>query len=165
MADQQHGPQTLMSDAMDSGGFVVQEKMCIDQLRPHRKNRGYATYQIPSGDRCSENRCGVYPDGLRCKSLCEQILDVGVLKDELSHAVVAGEEPPTDRIRSRGPECKSAAVYNAEQSMQDVLPATCLLQAHDDVRHLDVLRAIYVSEKGIDRLWCAISGRAGRRRL
>ena len=126
MADSKQCHPSLMIEAMayrvkyrrtDSGGKVIRKKMCIDQLGPHRKNRG-----------------GVYRSGVRCKNLCVEVVDVGFVKEEVNHAVVTVEEPPPEHIRSRGPEYISASVYNAEQSTKDELLTTCFKAPHEDVR-------------------------------
>ena len=53
-----------------------------------------------------QNRSGVYPNGLRCKDLCENVLGAGFLKHEFSNMLVAVEEMPMGEIvkldRSRG---------------------------------------------------------------
>ena len=40
------------------------------------------------------NRGGVYPAGVRCRDLCTEVLKVGFLKEEFTHALVAVEEKP-----------------------------------------------------------------------
>ena len=86
------------------------------------------------------NRGGVYPSGVRCRSLCQGTFAAGFVKEELSHACIAVEEVPVDEIiRSRGPHnphMVSASTYNAEQTAKDELLATCFVPPYDDVRYM-----------------------------
>ena len=92
----------------------------IESMGVHRKNRG-----------------GVYPSGVRCKSLCADTMAAGFVKEEVNHACVAVEEVPVDEIiRSRGAHMVSASRYNAENSTKDELLATCFEQPYDDVRYM-----------------------------
>ena len=64
---------------------IIRKKIRIEYLGVHPKNRG-----------------GVYPAGVRVKSLAVEVLDSGFVKEEVNHAVVVVEEPPAEEIRSRG---------------------------------------------------------------
>ena len=84
----------LMADAMayrvkyrkvNNAGKVVKPFLHIDSIGVHKKNRG-----------------GVYPGGLRCKSLCVTVLEAGFLKEEFNHACVVVEEYPVEEIIARG---------------------------------------------------------------
>ena len=79
------------------------------------------------------NRCGVYPSGERCKSLCEHVLDVGFLKEEVDQNVVVVEEAPAEEIRSRGNGYISASKYNRDASMKDELLVSCFKEPHHHV--------------------------------
>ena len=48
------------------------------------------------------NRGGVYPSGLRCQRLCQEVLKVGFAKEEVNHAAVAVQETPREEVRRRG---------------------------------------------------------------
>ena len=41
------------------------------------------------------NRAGVYPSGLRCKELCQEVVTNGFLKEEYADKLIAVEEMPT----------------------------------------------------------------------
>ena len=69
-------------------GKPLKQKVRIEHIGVHPKNRG-----------------GVYPAGLRCRSLALDVLDVGVSKEALSHQMmVVVEETQIEEIRSRGDE-------------------------------------------------------------
>ena len=48
------------------------------------------------------NRGGVYPSGLRCQKLCEEVLKAGFVKEEVNHAAVVVQETPREEVRNRG---------------------------------------------------------------
>ena len=48
----------------------------VDEMGVHRKNRG-----------------GVFPAGVRCKSLCMEVVEAGFMKEEVNHACVVVEQP------------------------------------------------------------------------
>ena len=48
------------------------------------------------------NRGGVYPSGLRCLNLCQEVLKAGFVKEEVNHAAVVVQETPREEERSRG---------------------------------------------------------------
>ena len=88
MADSKLANQNDQDHALMTAGMAWRVKYRIDakkfrfdlairQLGTHKKNRGT-----------------VYPSGLRCKSLCVEVLKGGFLKEEVNHACVAVEEPP-----------------------------------------------------------------------
>jgi hypothetical protein len=117
MADSKQCGASLMIAAMawrvkyrktDEGNKVVRKRLRVENLGVHPKNRG-----------------GVYPSGVRCKSLCVEVMDVGFIKEEVNHAVVAVEETPAAHIRSRGEEYVSGSTYNVEKCMKDELLNTC----------------------------------------
>ena len=65
---------------------VVRTKVRIECLGVHPKNRG-----------------GVYPAGVRCKSLCVDVVDVnGFVKEEVQHSVVTVAETPAEHVPSGG---------------------------------------------------------------
>ena len=103
----------------DSNGKVQKMRLRIENLGVHPKNRG-----------------GVYPAGLRCKSLALDVLDVGVSKEELCHQLVVVEETPIEEIRSRGNEYIRGSAYNREQSLKDELLCKCFEDPYGDVRHM-----------------------------
>jgi hypothetical protein len=92
----------------------------IESMGVHRKNRG-----------------GMYPAGLRCKSLGVTVLEAGFLKEEVNHAFIVVEEAPVEEIllRATAADRESSSSYNAEHSMKDELLSTCFQPPYDDVRH------------------------------
>jgi hypothetical protein len=48
------------------------------------------------------NRGGVYPSGLRCQHVCQEVLKVGFVKEEVNHAAVVVQETPREEVRNRG---------------------------------------------------------------
>ena len=76
-------------------GKILRLKVRVEALGVHPKSRG-----------------GVYPSGRRCVSLCEDVMDVGFVKEEMNTIVVAVEDTPAEHIRSRGIEYKSGSAYN-----------------------------------------------------
>ena len=103
----------------DSNGKVQKMRLRIENLGVHPKNRG-----------------GVYPAGLRCRSLALDVLDVGFSKEELCHQLVVVEAPPQEEVRSRGGVYISGTAYNREQSLKDELLCTCFEKPYGDVRHM-----------------------------
>ena len=99
-------------------GKVHRTKLRIESLGVHRKNRG-----------------GLYPAGVRCKSLCEEAIGVGFVKEELNHAGVAVEETPAEHIRSRGVDFVTGSAYNIAASNRDELLVSCFTEPYHDVRH------------------------------
>ena len=95
---------------------VVLRRFCpIQSLGVHPKNRG-----------------GVYPSGLRCKSLSVDVVDEGFSKEECNYAGVAAEErprhmQPSDYVHMR--------TFNITSSVADELLATCFSEPCADVRH------------------------------
>ncbi len=126
MADSKEMNQSLITAAMawrvkyrkiTADSLVVRMKLQIGDLGVHRKNRG-----------------NVYPSGLRCKSLCEEVLEAGFAKEEVNHACVAVEEVPgPETVRIKGYE--SAAAYNQRESMKDALLSSCFMCPFEGVRH------------------------------
>ena len=104
----------------DENGKVIRVIVNIGSLGVHPKNRG-----------------GVYPAGKRCRSLCiETVGDVGFLKENVEHAVVAVEEVPTEIASSRGGKFLSASQYNIKQCKQDELLMGCFAVPYNVVRCL-----------------------------
>ena len=104
---------------LDTDGKVCKILVRIESMGVHKKNRG-----------------GVYPAGVRCKSLCVEVLKAGFVKEEFNHAFIAVEEAPVaEVIRAGGAGMVSASTYNAEHSSKDELLITCFQAPYDDVRH------------------------------
>jgi hypothetical protein len=126
MADSKEMTHSLITAAMawrvkyrksTADSLVHRMKLQIGDLGVHRKNRG-----------------NVYPSGLRCKSLCEEVLEAGFAKEEVNHACVAVEEVPgPETVRIKGYE--SAAAYNQRESMKDALLSSCFMCPFEGVRH------------------------------
>jgi hypothetical protein len=166
MADSKQCSTSLMIAAMawrvkyrktDGDHKVVRTKVRIENLGVHPKNRG-----------------GVYPSGVRCKALCVEVIEVGFVKEEVNHAVVAVEETPAAHIRSRGEEYVSGSTYNVQKCTKDELLNTCFSVPYDGVQHMLlshnhivlVMRAVFTkakwdlapnAEKGI--IFCDDKGR------
>ena len=100
-----------------SDDVPVKQKIAIQSLGVHPMNRG-----------------GVYPAGIRCKNLCEEVITCGFMKEEVNHACVAVEEVPIEHARSRGAEYVSGLAFNASKSVQDNLLQTCFEAPLDEVR-------------------------------
>ena len=98
---------------------IIRKKIRIEYLGVHPKNRG-----------------GVYPAGVRVKSLAVEVLDSGFVKEEVNHAVVVVEEPPAEEIRSRGKKHMTASRYNSTECEKDEYLITCFRVPYDDVRHV-----------------------------
>ena len=70
-----------------------------------------------------QNRSGVYPAGIRVKSLCVEVLGAGFVKEEVSHVCIAVEEAPVKEvIRSGGDGTESASTL-ADRSRSAISPA------------------------------------------
>jgi hypothetical protein len=128
MADSKECSTSLMIAAMayrvkyrktDEAHKVIRKKVPVDSLGVHPKNRG-----------------GVYPSGVRCKSLCVEVIEVGFIKEEVNHAVVAVEETPAAHIRSRGEKYVSGSTYNVEKCRKDELLNSCFSTPYDGVQHM-----------------------------
>jgi len=89
------------------------------------------------------NRCGVYPSGIRCKSLCEETLASGWLQEELNHACVVVEDTPIDAVLECMANGKmtnqdpytSGSQYNAQKCGNDELLASCFQAPYENVRY------------------------------
>jgi len=124
----------------DSGGKAEKLFVRVGGVGVHKQNRG-----------------GVYPSGVRCKSLCEEVMENGFLKEEVNHACIVVEEPPVEHAvlhaAVAGP--KSSASYNAEQCAKDELLVTCFKPPFDSVHFsllshnhiMLVLRAVLTNAK------------------
>jgi len=106
-------------------GKVMRVKLAVGYLGVHPRNRG-----------------GVYPAGVRCKTLCREVLGAGFSKEEVNHNCVAVEEVPADQRQKCASDGKpdlafvSASKYNTEASEKDELLSTCFKEPYADVRHL-----------------------------
>lgn len=78
----------------------------------------------------------MYPAGVRCKSLCESVLEVGFVKEEVNQQVVVVEEMPADEIRSRGDSHVSGAAWNIAPCRKDGLLIRCFAEPYHYVRHV-----------------------------
>lgn len=128
MADSKLINQSLMTQAMawrvkyrkkDSEGNCVRLQLRIESLGVHQGNRG-----------------GVYPAGVRCKSLCVDALEVGFVKEEVNHLVIAVEETPPEHVRSRGDAFVCGSAFNAKCCSKDELLTTCFRTPYDSVTHM-----------------------------
>ena len=126
----------------DGDGILVRPKVSIRDVGVHPKNRG-----------------GVFPNGMRCQSLCVDVVEAGFSKAEVSHQMVAVEEMPAvaDLVRSRGDDYITGAAYNRRCSLKDELLASCFDEPYGFVRYLGlshnhmmmILRAFLTKSK-----WC-----------
>ena len=98
-------------------GKVRKRKLRLESLGVHPMNRG-----------------GVYPAGLRCRSLANDSCCVGFVKEELNSNVVVVEETPAEHVAGRGRDYISGSTYNRTQSKRDELLMTCFDEPYDDVR-------------------------------
>ena len=103
----------------DKEGRAIRSKLPIRSLGVHPRNRG-----------------GVYPGGVRTRSLCKEVVEAGFVKEEVNHAGVAVEEVPIDEYRSRGHAYISGATFNAQACQKDEYLLTCFEQPYDDVRNM-----------------------------
>ena len=85
------------------------------------------------------NRGNMYPAGIACKRLCAEILTVGVLKEEATHACVAVEEPPWPELlrnpdwHSKLTDCPTSINHNTVMCAKDDLLKTCFEHPYDRV--------------------------------
>ena len=103
----------------DDNGKALKVKFPLGSLGVHPKNRG-----------------GVYPAGIRCKSLCMEVADVGFLRESVEHCCVVVEEMPIDIARSLGSTHESGSAYNLRQSKKDEFLKSCFAAPYNDVRGL-----------------------------
>ena len=81
------------------------------------------------------NRGGVYPAGIRCKSLCASVVSQGFLKEEVNHVCIAVEEAPVHEIIKSGrTNVVMSTTYNVESSCKDDVISTCFQAPYNDVR-------------------------------
>ena len=104
---------------IDQQGDIQKLKLRLENLGVHPQNRG-----------------GVYPTGLRCKSLCVDVLKAGFLKEEVCHQMVVVEETPAQHIRSRGEGYECGSAYNLGASVKDEYLSSCFQDPYGDVRHM-----------------------------
>ena len=81
------------------------------------------------------NRSGVYPAGIRCRDLCIEVLKVGFLQEEFTHALVAVEEKPYSEIRNGSQDYVPTSEYNRAASLQDEFLRTCFEEPHGSVQY------------------------------
>ena len=118
---------------LDSDGRPIKLHLRVEGCGVHKMNRG-----------------GVYPAGVACMRLCDEVLRAGFLKEEVNHAGVAVEEIPIAEVRRRiGEGLVSASVYNAAQCALDELLARCFEPPYGDVRHFFVAQPYAVSPASI----------------
>ena len=104
---------------VDSNGKAIKVWLRIENMGVHKKNRG-----------------GIYPAGVRCKSLCVEVVGAGFVKEEVGHAVIAVEEPPVaEFIRMNPYSLVSASAYNAAQCCKDELLMNCFQTPYDNVNY------------------------------
>jgi hypothetical protein len=103
---------------MDAHGSVLQRFIPIMSLGPHMMNRG-----------------GVYPSGIRCKSLNVEVLTKGFAKEECNHTGVCVEERPAEEVTGRPHDYVSLRAFNKSKSYKDELLVTCFQTGWDDVRY------------------------------
>ena len=81
------------------------------------------------------NRGGMYPAGIRCKSLCVDVVSQGFLKEEVNHVCIAVEEAPVQEIIKSGrTNVVTSTMYNVESSCKDDILSTCFQAPYNDVR-------------------------------
>ena len=83
----------------------------------------------------SQNRGGVYPNGLRCKALCNEAFAAGFLREVCSNMFVAVEDMPMEIARSRG-DYQTASDYNRAASLKDDILQTCFQEPHSNVQYM-----------------------------
>ena len=106
---------------MDKDAFILRPTVPVACLGVHPKNRG-----------------GVYPAGIRCKSLLKEVLEGGFSKEDVNHACVAVEEVPIADIRSRGENYESGLAFNTRKVAADELLSTCFDAPYNDVRYMQL---------------------------
>ena len=80
-----------------------------------------------------QNRAGVYPTGIRCMELCQQVIDNGFLKEQFSDKLVAVEEMPF-QARSTRQGYKTGLQYNRAASSRDELLQECFKEPRGNVQ-------------------------------
>ena len=108
---------------VDTSGHGIRARTLVNYLAPNTANRG-----------------GVYPAGIRCKQLLQDVLVSGFSKEELNNQVVTVEECPPEELaaviaakQKAGLSYASAATYNRSESAKDELLATCFQSPYDKV--------------------------------
>ena len=82
-----------------------------------------------------QNRGGLYPAGIRVKSMCVDVVGAGFLKEEVNHVCIAVEEAPVKEvIRMGGDGTENASSCNEKTSCKDALLSTCFQAPYNDVR-------------------------------
>ena len=82
------------------------------------------------------NRGGVYPSGVRCRTLLTEILNVGFVKEEANHVAIAVQETPLEEIRSRGDAYVTGLAFNREAVQQDAYLQHCFDAPHQSVQYM-----------------------------
>jgi hypothetical protein len=103
----------------DKDALIVRPTIPIANLGVHPKNRG-----------------GVFPAGVRCRSLMKEVLEGGFAKEDVNHACIAVEEVPIADIRSRGADFESGIAFNTQKVAADELLSTCFEAPYNDVRYM-----------------------------
>ncbi len=67
----------------------------------------------------------MYPVGVRCQSLCVDVVEVGFVKEEVGQGVVVVEETLAEYIHSRGENYVSGSAYNVSACSKDKLLSSC----------------------------------------
>ena len=80
-----------------------------------------------------QNRAGVYPTGIRCKELCQEVISNGFLKEEFSDKLVAVEEMPLHEAQTRNID-ETGSQYNREASSRDKLLQECFKEPRGNVQ-------------------------------
>ena len=108
------------------------------KYRDMKSSSGKVKVRVENMGVHDQNRSGVYPNGLRCKDLCENVLGAGFLKQEFSNMLVAVEEMPMAEImkldRSRG-DFQTGSEYNKAASLKDDLLQTCFQEPYSNVQY------------------------------
>ena len=85
-------------------------------------NKSKITVRVESfGVHCL-NRAGVYPSGLRCKELCQEVVTNGFLKEEYADKLIAVEEMPThEALKQKSGQTprQTGSQYNKQESSKD----------------------------------------------
>ena len=98
-------------------------------MRGHKKMR----VSIENFGVHRQNRAGVYPTGIRCKELCQEVISNGFLKEEFSDKLVAVEEMPF-QTRSTRQVDQTGSQYNREASSRDEFLQECFKEPRGNVQ-------------------------------
>ena len=84
------------------------------------------------------NRGSIYPAGIRCQTLCKDVLEAGFDKEESNDRCVVVEERPVEEVLRNQKSAEpfvSSSLYNANKCSKDELLVTCFQEPFNDVRH------------------------------